>query len=130
AYTMRDRLLARMIGSGEYYREQGAKTVAYMSAEYLLGPHLANNILNLKLGDRVREAISALGLDLDTILDAEEEPGLGNGGLGRLAACSWRRWRRSRFRRLATVSGTSTASSNSRSRMVGRSKSPTPGSET
>src|SRR4029453_4775527 len=50
AYTMRDRLLARMIGSGEYYREQGAKTVAYMSAEYLLGPHPANKILNLKIG--------------------------------------------------------------------------------
>jgi starch phosphorylase len=87
AYTIRDRLLARMIGSGEFYKAQGAKTVAYMSAEFLLGPHLANNILNLKLGDRVREAIAALGLDLDEILDAEDEPGLGNGGLGRLAAC-------------------------------------------
>ncbi len=61
--------------------------MAYLSAEFLLGPHLANNILNLKLGDKVREAVSALGLDLEAILDAEQEPGLGNGGLGRLGAC-------------------------------------------
>jgi starch phosphorylase len=87
AYTIRDRMLARMVGSGDFYRLRGAKTVAYLSAEFLVGPHLANNILNLKLGDKVREAISALGLDLDAILEAEEEPGLGNGGLGRLAAC-------------------------------------------
>ena len=87
AYTIRDRMLARMVASGEYYKVRGAKSVAYLSAEFLMGPHLANNILNLKLGDPVREAITSLGLDLDTILDAEEEPGLGNGGLGRLAAC-------------------------------------------
>jgi len=87
AYTIRDRMLARMVASGEFYEVRGAKSVAYLSAEFLMGPHLANNILNLKLGDRVREAITSLGLDLDAILDAEEEPGLGNGGLGRLAAC-------------------------------------------
>ena len=87
AYTIRDRMLARMVASGELYKSQGAKTVAYLSAEFLVGPHLANNILNLKLGEKVREAVSALGLDLDAILEAEEEPGLGNGGLGRLAAC-------------------------------------------
>ena len=61
--------------------------MAYMSAEYLLGPHLGNNILNLDLWDNVRQAMEELGLDLETILEAEEEPGLGNGGLGRLAAC-------------------------------------------
>ena len=87
AYTIRDRMLARMVASGEFYKVRSAKTVAYLSAEFLVGPHLANNILNLKLWDRVHEAISALGLDLETILEAEQEPGLGNGGLGRLAAC-------------------------------------------
>ena len=87
AYTVRDRMLARMVASGEFYKVRGAKTVAYLSAEFLVGPHLANNILNLKLWDKVHEAISALGLDLETILEAEQEPGLGNGGLGRLAAC-------------------------------------------
>src|SRR6516225_7722197 len=87
AHTIRDRMLARMVASNELYQRQGAKTVAYLSAEFLLGPHLANNIFNLKLMDKVREALSELGLDLEGILEAEQEPGLGNGGLGRLAAC-------------------------------------------
>ena len=60
AYAIRDRMLARMVVSGEFYQRQGAKTVAYLLAEFLTGPHLANNILNLKLGDKVHEAISAL----------------------------------------------------------------------
>ncbi len=87
AYTVRDRLLARLIASDETYKRQDVKTVAYFSAEYLLGPHLGNNLRNLGLWDHVCQAMNELGLDLDTILEAEEEPGLGNGGLGRLAAC-------------------------------------------
>ena len=87
AHTIRDRMLARLVASRDCYRRRGAKTVAFLSAEFLLGPHLANNILNLRLTDNVREAMSDLGLDLDAILDTEPEPGLGNGGLGRLAAC-------------------------------------------
>ncbi|TRZ67536.1 MAG: glycogen/starch/alpha-glucan phosphorylase [Rhodocyclaceae bacterium] len=87
AYTIRDRLLARFIASDEDYKRRDVKTVAYMSAEYLLGPQLGNNLLNLDLWDNVRLAMSELGLDLEAILEAEEEPGLGNGGLGRLAAC-------------------------------------------
>src|SRR5262245_61168505 len=73
AYTIRDRMLARLAASNELTKRRGAKTVAYLSAEYLPGPHLANNILNLKLQDKVREAMTALGLDLDVILEAEEE---------------------------------------------------------
>lgn len=87
AYTIRDRMLARFVASDEHYRRHDAKTVAYMSAEYLLGPQLRNNILNLDILDHVRQAMNELGLDLGTIEEAEEEPGLGNGGLGRLAAC-------------------------------------------
>jgi len=87
AYTIRDRLLARLIATDEHYKRRDVKTVAYMSAEYLLGPHLGNNLHNLGLWDSVRQAMNELGLDLETILEAEEEPGLGNGGLGRLAAC-------------------------------------------
>ena len=87
AYTIRDRLLARIIATDEQHKSLDVKTVAYMSAEFLLGPHLGNNLLNLGLWDTVRQAMHELGLDLDTILEAEEEPGLGNGGLGRLAAC-------------------------------------------
>jgi glycogen phosphorylase len=86
-YTVRDRLLARLFATDEHYKRQNAKTVAYMSAEYLLGPHLGNNLHNLGIWENVRQAMSELGLDLETILEAEVEPGLGNGGLGRLAAC-------------------------------------------
>jgi len=87
AYTIRDRLLARLIASEENFKRQDVKTVAFMSAEYLLGPHLGNNLLNLGLWDNVRQAMHELGLDLEAILEVEVEPGLGNGGLGRLAAC-------------------------------------------
>src|SRR5262249_5523323 len=87
AFTIRDRMLGRMAASEQLYQRRGAKTVAYLSAEFLLGPHLANNILNLNLLTNVREAMASLKIDLETLMEAEEEPGLGNGGLGRLAAC-------------------------------------------
>ncbi len=87
AYTVRDRLLQRWIRTMETYLEHDARVVCYLSAEYLLGPHLANNLLNLGIEDPVRQALRDSGLDLDELLAQEEEPGLGNGGLGRLAAC-------------------------------------------
>jgi len=61
--------------------------VAYLSAEFLPGPHLANNLVCLELYDEVKKALKQLAVDLDELLDQEEEPGLGNGGLGRLASC-------------------------------------------
>ena len=63
------------------------RVVAYLSAEFLPGPHLANNLLNLGITEPTRQAMSELGLNLDHLIDQEEEPGLGNGGLGRLASC-------------------------------------------
>jgi starch phosphorylase len=87
AYTVRDRLLHRWLNTTETYMKSGVRTVGYFSAEYLLGPHLGNNLLNLGIYDQVQHALQDLGLDLETLLDQEEEPGLGNGGLGRLAAC-------------------------------------------
>lgn len=87
AYTVRDRLLHRWIGSARAFKERQSRTVCCLSAEYLLGPQLANNLLNLGIEDEARRAITSLGLDLDALLEEEEEPGLGNGGLGRLAAC-------------------------------------------
>jgi starch phosphorylase len=87
ALTVRDRLFQRTVASMENYGGADARRVAYLSAEFLLGPHLANNLLNLGITEAAREAMRALGYDLDEILAAEEEPGLGNGGLGRLAAC-------------------------------------------
>ncbi len=87
AHTVRDRMLERFINTSDKYRQSNARTVCYFSAEFLLGPHLGNNILNLGIRDNVAQAMREMGLDLDDILQQEQEPGLGNGGLGRLAAC-------------------------------------------
>ncbi len=87
AYTVRDRLLARWLKTAQAYKATGARTVCYLSAEFLLGPHLVNNLVNLGIVERAQEAGAELGLDFEGIVEAEEEPGLGNGGLGRLAAC-------------------------------------------
>lgn len=87
AYMVRDRMLQRWVSTAETYTAKGSRTVAYLSAEFLMGPHLGNNLINLGITAEVQEAIEELGLDFDELLDEEEEPGLGNGGLGRLAAC-------------------------------------------
>ena len=87
AYVVRDRLLQRWVSTAAVYTEQRSRTVAYFSAEFLIGPHLGNNLVNLGIYGEVQQAIAELGLDFDGLLQQEEEPGLGNGGLGRLAAC-------------------------------------------
>ncbi len=87
AYTVRDRLLNRWLNTTETYLEKSPRMVAYLSAEFLMGPHLGNNLINLGLFNQVKQAVEELGLDLTELLEQEEEPGLGNGGLGRLAAC-------------------------------------------
>ena len=88
AYTVRDRLLQRWINTIEtYIKQKQPKIVCYLSAEFLLGPRLGNSLINLGIYDRVRQAVEEHGLDLEDLLEQEAEPGLGNGGLGRLAAC-------------------------------------------
>ncbi len=87
AHTVRDRLLQRWINTASIYTDQGSRTVAYLSAEFLMGPHLGNNLINLGIYDQAKQAMTELGLDFEELLEEEEEPGLGNGGLGRLAAC-------------------------------------------
>ena len=87
AFTVRDRLLERWLKCAQAYKDSQARTVCLLSAEYLPGPHLRNNLINLGIVEAAREAGQELGLDLREILESEEEPGLGNGGLGRLAAC-------------------------------------------
>lgn len=87
ALTVRDRVLKQGVRTMETYCEQDARVVAYLSAEFLPGPHLASNLLNLGIADTMRQALSELNCDLETLLEQEEEPGLGNGGLGRLASC-------------------------------------------
>lgn len=87
ALTVRDRLFKQHVASLESHGGASARRVAYLSAEYLPGPHLANNLVNLGITEIVREALRSLGHELDDLLAEEEEPGLGNGGLGRLASC-------------------------------------------
>jgi starch phosphorylase len=87
ALTVRDRVLKQGVRTLEAYTEQDARVVAYLSAEFLPGPHLANNILNLGIMDQTRQAMDSLGVNLEKLFEQEEEPGLGNGGLGRLASC-------------------------------------------
>ena len=88
AYTVRNRVLDRYISTlATLTAANTAKVVAYLSAEFLTGPHLGNNLVALGLWDTAARAVSAVGQDLGALLDQEEEPGLGNGGLGRLAAC-------------------------------------------
>ncbi len=86
AYTVRDRLLHNWLQTLKAIRED-VKVVSYLSAEFLLGPQLGNNLINLGIMEQVREAVSQHGLTLKDLLEQEGEPGLGNGGLGRLAAC-------------------------------------------
>lgn len=85
--AVRDRLLQNWVDTAEVYTKRGVRTAAYLSAEYLLGPHLENNLVNLGLRDEARHACKEMGLELEALLACEPEPGLGNGGLGRLAAC-------------------------------------------
>jgi starch phosphorylase len=89
AYTVRDRLLENYIRTLEAIAgsKTPVKVVAYLSAEFLTGPHLGNSLINLGIWGAVDKAVSKAGQKLSDLLEQEEEPGLGNGGLGRLAAC-------------------------------------------
>ncbi len=87
AYTVRDRLLKRWVKTQKVYTEGKEKVVCYLSAEFLMGRYMGNNLINLGLHESVRQAVAESGLDLDDLLENEADPGLGNGGLGRLAAC-------------------------------------------
>jgi starch phosphorylase len=87
ALAIRDRLIDGMLETEERYRTTGAKRLYYLSMEFLMGRVLGDNICNLQLTSICREALAEHGVDLDEVLEAEADTGLGNGGLGRLAAC-------------------------------------------
>ncbi len=87
AYTVRDRLVWRWMRSAQTYREHDAKRVYYLSAEFLLGRMLSQNLLNLGIYQATEALLERRGLKLSAMLEQEVDPGLGNGGLGRLAAC-------------------------------------------
>ncbi len=87
ALAVRDRMQDRRVASTQTSLDLGRKVTCYLSAEFLMGPQLGNNLLNLRMEQAAKTALAAMGQDLDEVLACEEEPGLGNGGLGRLAAC-------------------------------------------
>ncbi len=88
SYTVRDRLIQRWIRTQQTYINNNVKVVNYLSAEFLMGRQLLNNLINLNLYEKASRAIKEATLtDLDELIEQEPEPGLGNGGLGRLAAC-------------------------------------------
>ena len=87
AYSVRDRLTDRRIKTAQTYFKKDTKVVYYLSAEFLVGRLSSHNLINLGIYDEMKEAAKEMGLNLDDLLEREEEPGLGNGGLGRLAAC-------------------------------------------
>ncbi len=87
AYAVRDRMMRRWVQTQQHYYRSDAKRVYYLSMEFLLGKALESNLINLGLLDTMREALDGLGLELDDLYPEEPDAGLGNGGLGRLAAC-------------------------------------------
>jgi starch phosphorylase len=87
ALTVRDRLVDQWIATQQTHHDENVKRIYYLSLEFLMGRLLGNNVINLNLEDSCRAAMSDLGLDWDTLRGCEVDAGLGNGGLGRLAAC-------------------------------------------
>ena len=87
ALSVRDRLMGRWKNTVQAYRESGCKRAYYLSLEFLMGRALGNAMLNLGINDEADKALQTLGLDLEELADIEVDAGLGNGGLGRLAAC-------------------------------------------
>lgn len=87
AYCIRDRIFHKSLNTVDAFLKQDFKIVCYFSAEYLLGPQLGNNMTNLGIAKNAYEALQKFNIDAAELIDEEPEPGLGNGGLGRLAAC-------------------------------------------
>ena len=110
--------------------QTGGKRVYYLSLEFLIGRLMRDALANMGLMEEVAEALKSLNVDIDLIASLEPDAALGNGGLGRLAACFMESWRASTFRPMAMASATSTACSARRSRMAGRPNCPKPGLRT
>ena len=123
SYTVRDRLKQREHRTmNAVFDSKDVRLVSYLSAEFLLGPQLGVNLIALNIFDEMKQAVEELGFNFDEIIAQEEEPGLGNGGLGRLAACYIDSMAHCKYRLLAMEYGMSLASSIRRSVMAGRWK--------
>ncbi len=87
SYTVKDVIIDNWLANQKAYEKEDPKIVYYMSMEFLMGRALGNNLINLTAYKEVKEALDEMGLDLNCIEDQEPDAALGNGGLGRLAAC-------------------------------------------
>ena len=87
SYAVKDEIIENWLATQEQYEKDDPKYVYYMSMEFLMGRALGNNMINLTIYDEVKEALEEIGLDINVIEDQEPDAALGNGGLGRLAAC-------------------------------------------
>jgi len=88
SFAIRDRLLQREHKTmNAVFEDKDVRLVSYLSAEFLMGPQLGINLIDLNIFDEMKQAVEELGFNFDKVIAQEEEPGLGNGGLGRLAAC-------------------------------------------
>jgi glycogen phosphorylase len=125
--AVRDRVIDTWMESTRQTWRNGDKRVYYFSMEFLIGRLMRDVFSNVEMMEPVREALKSFDVELDTLLATEPDAALGNGGLGRLAACFLEACRRSRFRLMATASATCTACSGRRRRMAGRWKSPKTG---
>ena len=87
SYAIKDDIIERWIATHKAYKAQNVKKVYYLSMEFLMGRQLGNNLINLGYYSDIKKALEEMGLDINFIEDQERDPALGNGGLGRLAAC-------------------------------------------
>ena len=87
SYAVKDEIINNWLATQKQYEQDDPKTVYYMSMEFLMGRALGNNLINLTAYQEVKEALDELGFDINVIEDQEPDAALGNGGLGRLAAC-------------------------------------------
>ena len=87
SFVVKEVIIDQWLATQKTMEKNDPKTVYYMSMEFLVGRALGNNLINLTAYDEVKEALEELGLDINVIEDQERDPALGNGGLGRLAAC-------------------------------------------
>lgn len=117
SYAVKDIIIDEWIETYKEYKKRDAKTVYYMSMEFLMGRALGNNMINIMAYDEIKEVLNELGVDINVIEDQEPDAALGNGGLGRLAACFWTLLQHWDIRHMDVVSVINMECSNNRFRM-------------